>query len=1038
MASFDPDIEFVERSNIRVCLRDNPGRHGLTTGRVKRPGTRVMIEVEFGPNDRQFKDRDVLEPVCAGQDFNDLIHDGRFGTPSDLRRVLIYEKIKGDLTNIFYSMESSNTDFYPHQFKPVLNFVESTIGRLLIADEVGLGKTIEATYIWKELQARENARRLLIVCPAMLREKWRRDLRKRFNIPAEIVDASALLRRLSDLAHSRIEDAFVYIVGLEGARIPRDYDDASNDSVRAQLGRLLDDNPATPEFGLLDLVIIDEAHYLRNPETSNNRLGRLLRDAAQHLVLLTATPIQLGNENLYQLLRLLDPDEFSSAYVFDSLTAANGHIVRSQRALWQQPPNIDAAIKGIRAAQQTEYFSDDKTLGRIEQLLLSASLDNQTRIEALRLLESRSLLSHYMTRSRKREVMKDRVERSAQVLSLEFAPVEKTLYDHVSQNIRERAEGQSTFALFPLFTRQRQMASSIVGALESWKETGVVQELLEEDLGILLDPLESGPQGVADAAADIGPGNFDLQTLEQIDSKYERFRTFLARQISLNPREKFVVFAFFKGTLRYLHKRLGQDGIRSLLLHGSTNDDKDSVVDSFATETGPNVLLSSEVGSEGIDLQFCRFVVNYDLPWNPMRVEQRIGRLDRLGQRAERISVVNLKIENTIEDRIIMRLYDRIQVFRESIGDLEDILGDITPRLISDFFNPRLTDAEREQKADENALAVAHTHEQQKNLEAEAVNLVGFTDYILENINESRDIGRWLSGDDLIQFVDDFFAYQYPGTHIENLPDPLNRAISLSEQARQSLGNFITRERSGVRTRLHQTAQPVVCVFDPRRSTLLPERAEFIDPVHPLVQWIKDSYTNDVNKLHRISAVSLTGSQNAFESGLYVFYVQKWSFQGMRAEGELTYAAVRLGSDDFMTPRQAEQLVIEASRFGKPIPNPANSLPDSTDLATAIRLCEEWLDVRYGRRLDDFEAENSVRCKQQETSARKYADRRIADLRQRIVRFELLGQPRMIPATEGLIRREGDTVNEKLARIHTRRQVDHSTSQLSAGFIMIE
>jgi SNF2-related domain len=155
-----------------------------------------MVEVDFGPNERQFKRYDLLELIGQGQEPFDVLRAGQFGTPSDLRRVLIFEKIKGDLTNVFYSMEASNTDFYAHQFKPVMRFIESPVGRLLIADEVGLGKTIEATYIWKELQARQGARRLLIVCPAMLRDKWRSDLRKRFNIAAEIISSKTPLKHL--------------------------------------------------------------------------------------------------------------------------------------------------------------------------------------------------------------------------------------------------------------------------------------------------------------------------------------------------------------------------------------------------------------------------------------------------------------------------------------------------------------------------------------------------------------------------------------------------------------------------------------------------------------------------------------------------------------------------------------------------------------------------------------------------------------------------------------------------------------------------
>jgi SNF2 family DNA or RNA helicase len=107
-------------------------------------------------------------------------------------------------------------------------------------------------------------------------------------------------------------------------------------------------------------------------------------------------------------------------------------------------------------------------------------------------------------------------------------------------------------------------------------------------------------------------------------------------------------------------------------------DEKWDILAEFRSPEGPSVLLSSEVGSEGIDLQFARFLVNYDLPWNPMKVEQRIGRIDRLGQAADAIFIVNLVLEETVEDRILERLYQRIGIFRESLGDLEDILGSVS------------------------------------------------------------------------------------------------------------------------------------------------------------------------------------------------------------------------------------------------------------------------------------------------------------------------------------------------------------------------
>ena len=376
-------FDLVLAPGIRVCLRDNPGRQGVTTGEIKKVGSRLLLEIEFGPNDKQFKNFEIVEPVASSHDLFSLIKSGRFGNPADLRRVLVFEKIKGDLTNIFYSMELSNTDFYPHQFKPVLNFVESPVGRLLIADEVGLGKTIEATYIWKEVQARHGARRLLIVCPAMLREKWRRDLRNRFNISAEIITSGTLLQRLDDIAPHHTQELFVAIISLEAVRAPADYDIPNNSSLRARLARLLEKHPATPDYALFDQVIIDEAHYLRNPSTGNNRIGRLLRDAAQHLVMLTATPIQLGGENLYQLMRLLDPDVFYDSQNFENLIRSNSNIIRAQRALWQQPPDTAAAKTAVSNALQSEFFANDLVLQRVVGMLGGSGLSQDRRIEFL-------------------------------------------------------------------------------------------------------------------------------------------------------------------------------------------------------------------------------------------------------------------------------------------------------------------------------------------------------------------------------------------------------------------------------------------------------------------------------------------------------------------------------------------------------------------------------------------------------------------------------------------------------------------------------
>jgi hypothetical protein len=194
------------KSGVKVRHAQNPSKVGETTGEVRFRAGRNVATDRLANGDLTYIPVDQLESLPRHESRIDAFASERIGGAKELARQLLLEKVSGDLTDVYYSMGSGKADFHPHQFRPVLKYVESTGRRLLIADEVGLGKTISAIYIWKELQARGDARRLLVICPAALKDKWQYELLNRFGIEAQPADAEALCQdieiTLRDPLHS--------------------------------------------------------------------------------------------------------------------------------------------------------------------------------------------------------------------------------------------------------------------------------------------------------------------------------------------------------------------------------------------------------------------------------------------------------------------------------------------------------------------------------------------------------------------------------------------------------------------------------------------------------------------------------------------------------------------------------------------------------------------------------------------------------------------------------------------------------------------
>jgi len=480
---------------------------------------------------------------------------------------------------------------YEHQERTALRVLRDLRGRAILADEVGLGKTIEAGLILKEYAIRGLVRRALILTPPALTSQWREEMETKFALPF------AVLRSVADWERQPL-----LIASLDTAKR-----DAHRRAAQARPW---------------DLVIVDEAHRLKNRLSRNWRFVSGL--SKKYMLLLTATPVQNDMAELFNLVSLLKP---GALHTFD---------------------------------------------GFLERYVATPDRRVPTHLPELR-----SRLRDVMVRNR-RGIAFTLPPRRVHSLAVRLGPAERRLYDDVTEFVRDAywaASGRLPWtARLTLIVLQREIGSSTFAVAETLRR------------------LAQGPT--------FGPEERDhLQDLAEnaraIDSnvKADRLREFL-RTFD----EQALVFTQYLRTLRYLEGVLRDEGYRVAAYHGGLSPAaKDAAVRAF--REGDRVFLSTEAGGEGRNLQFARTVVNYDLPWNPLRIEQRIGRVHRLGQEHE-VHVVNTWAEDTIEAYLIELLDRKIHMFELVVGELDLILGNLDERrsfedLLLDVWALRQAEARR-------------------------------------------------------------------------------------------------------------------------------------------------------------------------------------------------------------------------------------------------------------------------------------------------------------------------------------------------------
>lgn len=626
------------------------------------------------------------------------------GTPARLRKAwLAYQAHALPLMESAAALTSARIDLLPHQVVLTHRVATASPRRYLIADEVGLGKTIETALILRELASRGELERALMVVPAGLVNNWHRELNEVFNLDFEIFGSEG---DVTDRKSNAFAKHHRLIASIDTLKRP------------SRIKRILE----APKW---DLVVFDEAHHLtamkagnRVRKTENYKLAEALRGHARDLLLLSATPHQGNHFQFWMLIQLLNPTLFKSVdEMVDQRHRLSTVVFRRTKADACQP---DGSPLFTRRWVHTESFvmsAEERHFYECLQQYLQDGFDlakrQGTQGQALGFLMAifqkiaassfaavrRTLQRRLLMLTIHEAILRDR--------ELDIDSREK-LYAEARELVHEEY-GTSRDAV------GRSETDRILADLK----LRLVKRLDEEELELASDPY--GSEYAAVHAEDLAGAAISLHLPEERTRIREVLATFpQARETKVekllsglgvlwrqNPQEKVVIFATYLGTVDLIAKQIEATypGQGVVVLRGGDHGAKLAAERRFRLKDGPRVLVCTAAGREGINLQFARVLFNFDLPWNPMDIEQRIGRIHRYGQK-DTAQVYNLVLSDTIEGRIFLLLNDKLTEIARALGKLDEngnvaedlrsqILGQLSERLNYDrLYQAAISDPE--------------------------------------------------------------------------------------------------------------------------------------------------------------------------------------------------------------------------------------------------------------------------------------------------------------------------------------------------------
>ncbi len=692
-----PGGEVVQRSS---------GRRGFVVSGGGEDGGLPKWEVRFLDGEESLIVTEAdLRPVVKSDPLSRMRRraDDSIGSAKQINLALTARYYRQQhFNNDLVSLAAAQVDLKPHQVSVIHRVVHSSPHRFLLCDEVGLGKTIEAGMIFKELEMRGQVRRTLVIVPANLQRQWQFEMKSKFNAGFAILNTATVPMIRQRGYENPFMDPWCRNVIVSERWITRepwvDY---------------------VAEVGW-DLIIVDEAHHARqHADGHTTKLFHTVEALADEsrlrsgaMLMLSATPMQLHSHELFSLIGLLDPELFPSE---ESVRQHQEQLPELNRALGELNKGVpqDASARSdlarsVAAALEISQQEAGEQLDKGESG--AASLREQ--------LWQKHSLSEVLIRNRKK-VVGGFLGRQAYTWEVKLTDGERNALQSVEEYVqnayasadRAQTPQERTNINFAMVIFQKLMASSrhaLRCSLDrrrarlseevSHGATSGGSDGAYEDDGLTVDAVDRPGAIVADEVSALTVLIDSLDALGETDSKA---RIFLEQMDQLQQKSegtKVLVFTQFRDTQDYLAELLRARGWGVSLFHGQLKPaEKDASVDQFRAAKTPHILLSTEAGGEGRNFQFCHLLVNYDLPWNPMRVEQRIGRVDRIGQNSV-VQIFNLSVEGTIEERVLNVLDQRINVFEQTVGGLDAILGESTEKNFREIFRLSAEMREREMK----------------------------------------------------------------------------------------------------------------------------------------------------------------------------------------------------------------------------------------------------------------------------------------------------------------------------------------------------